>query len=490
MTHQNVCIGLIGLGSHAAKAYVPLLREHPNVRVPVVVDVDVAERRVAECLASFRSGSFCPDLILVPPFAGEMPPAVAQRLDAEILRCGINAVIISTEPECHGAYLRWAIDRRLHILVDKPILGCANATISPVAARGLRDEFADLVDRARRSPHVLVSVAAQRRWHLMFQIVEDLVVEAAERFGCPVTGIQSSHADGQLRLPHELGTIAYHGYVNGFGKLFHSGYHEIDLQARLIESAARRAGVTYDSMTTMAMTVRPRGFLRQLRRETWEGIFGREPYGELCPSDDEALLNAYKDFGELDVTATTGFTIEGDSALLATVDLKHNSFSRRAWAVAAQDLYKGNGRVKHEQHTIYQGPFQTVSVVSWQAKDKHDQNTARDFVPGGNSHLTITVFRNAGMWPSGTAPMQIIDAGEVASAAGLSASRLMMSHAKDAMLVNFIDNVTGARHIDDNPSSLLTHDLSMSMLCAIAESSSTQLPVTRELEMAPAVVRF
>lgn len=466
-------VALIGLGLHATKAYLPIISSREDVRVAVVIDVTERLDIVHERLRPFLSDSFSPMVIGVPAFTKAMPLAVATELDLMKAAQGLDAAIISTDPESHGAYLRWAVRNGLSILVDKPVLGAPNATVEPGVASNMMEEFKDILGMVAAKPEILVSVAVQREWHPAFIVLRSLVADAAARFHCPVTGISSSHGDGQLRFPHEIGQIKYHGYLDGIGKTFHSLYHELQVQAGLIEAAARASGMTYDTLVTKTSTIRPRGFLKQLPRPVWESIFGSGEWGEACPAPDEQMLEQYRNYGELDVTATTDFLTGGDTTLLATVEGRHNTFSRRSWLEPTKDLYKRMGRTKHEQHTVHQGPFQTIHVTSWQSKDRHELNTAADYEPGGNSHLTIDVFRNADLWPSGTPVMETIDASKIAANAGLSADRLLMSHAKDSMLENFLANVTGTRALHDNPSDIRGHLLAMQLLANVAESAAS-----------------
>ena len=62
-----------------------------------------------------------------------------------------------------------------------------------------------------------------------------------------------------------------------------------------------------------------------------------------------------------------------------------------------KDLYKKNGRVKHECHIIEQGDFQCIRIDSYQAYDKHDgPQTAGAYEDGGDSHFDVSVYRNVG----------------------------------------------------------------------------------------------
>ena len=80
------------------------------------------------------------------------------------------------------------------------------------------------------------------------------------------------------------------------------------------------------------------------------------------------------------------------------------------------------------------------------------------------------MFRNPGLWPYKVEPLDTITGREIANAAGLSDSRLLTSHAKDRMLTEFFECVTGRRDPLEHSSDLEQLRLTTTMMGAIAES--------------------
>ncbi|CAM5730741.1 hypothetical protein SMICM304S_00746 [Streptomyces microflavus] len=81
---------------------------------------------------------------------------------------------------------------------------------------------------------------------------------------------------------------------------------------------------------------------------------------------------------------------------LGSINLVHNGFSQRGhFTPARANLYKGNGRVRHESHTIQQGPFQAIHFHSLQTLggDTHDGDA---YGIGSQGHVEVHVFRNSG----------------------------------------------------------------------------------------------
>jgi hypothetical protein len=85
---------------------------------------------------------------------------------------------------------------------------------------------------------------------------------------------------------------------------------------------------------------------------------------------------------------------------LGSVNLVHNGFSQRGSMTCAHaSLYKGNGRVRHENHIIEQGPFQAIHFHSLQALN--DGTTSADpYELGREGHIEVHVFRNDRFRPS------------------------------------------------------------------------------------------
>ncbi|KAI9857193.1 MAG: hypothetical protein M1813_008555 [Trichoglossum hirsutum] len=69
-----------------------------------------------------------------------------------------------------------------------------------------------------------------------------------------------------------------------------------------------------------------------------------------------------------------------------------NTTASGDWLKPGHDLYKGNGRVRHEMHEIKSGPFQTVVIDSRQVHDKHDKSPPGDATPSTGNEYEVRVF--------------------------------------------------------------------------------------------------
>ncbi|MDX3366438.1 Gfo/Idh/MocA family oxidoreductase [Streptomyces sp. ME02-6987-2C] len=392
---KNVLV--IGVGPHARRSHLPALAAgQRDGLVGTACGVDVLG--AASVLTVFDSDDGPRDLPVTPieAFAGEehiLPGPVRQTLDGLVVRRGIDAVVVATEPAFHMVYARWALERGLSVLLDKPLGVRASASTDPAQAGAILTDVDDLIARYERArqhhPDVMVSVQSQRRYHPAFWRLRDLITEIAEATGCPVTSVQSFHSDGQWRLPDELLDLDYHGYGRGYGKCAHSGYHFFDIIPWLL-AAGDASGKTADAVRVHAEVTRPDDLLAQLNVADYERLF-----------DDFAARNRYTEaelraglhgFGEVDAGISMAFTSAGHTLTLATLNLFHNGFSQRGNFAPAAALYKGNGRVRQETHIIQQGPFQALHLHSLQTLENDSADDR--YTVGGDRHIEVHVFRN------------------------------------------------------------------------------------------------
>ncbi|MEV6981729.1 Gfo/Idh/MocA family oxidoreductase [Sphaerisporangium sp. NPDC051017] len=395
---------VVGVGPHARLNHLPALAAGQDAGLTgTVTGVDLPA--VAQQPVSYGPPGrprLLP-MVGVEPFPATwqvLPAAVRSVLDRVVVRERIGAVIVATEPSVHLPYALWALERGLSVLLDKPLSVHVGASVDPVAASAIAEDFDTLMDAYRqarhRDPAVVVSVMSQRRYHPAFQRMRDLIAEVAEETNCPVTSIQSSHGDGQWRLPDELVNLGYHGFDRGYGKAAHSGYHEFDIVPWLL-AAGERPGKELDKVEIHAHVARPADTLAQLTVADHERLFPgfaeRNPYGH---SELQQLTEA---FGEMDVFLSMAYRSGGRMMTLGSINLAHHTFSQRGkLEPALACLYKGNGRIGQETHIIQQGPFQALHFHCLQTL--HDDEPGIDpATVGGADHVTVHVFRNNRLRP-------------------------------------------------------------------------------------------
>jgi predicted dehydrogenase len=472
---------LVGLGPHARRTYATHLLEQGRrytARLSAIVEL-ASVRPATEAFC--RERGISAERVYVEPFtAREMPAEVWARLDTLVVGHRINAMICSTEPLAHHTYLEYGLRRGLNVLTDKPLTTRRSVADDLDQARGIWSDYRDILTlyhRLQAYRRTCLLVNSQRRYHPGFRKALELVAEIRDRFGCPLTYLSSSHCDGQWRLPAEIIGQVYHPYHSGYGKISHSGYHVLDMVACFLRAGAL-PGKSPDTLALTSSFVLPAGFFRQLNRDDYRRFFGAT-YDEVClPSDDE-LREQVVGFGEVDASALVELRLHGDVVGQAKINLRHNGFSRRSWVRPGTDLYKGNGRVRHERHEIVSGPLQTVYIDSYQANDRHEHSGPEDARCGGNNHFTITCFRNNAV-TGDREPMQVLHLSDLPGASGFDPSRLHNEQAKVALLVEFLRFLRGEVQRDQLRSNIDDHDLTARLMSMMYESHALRRRGGRE----------
>lgn len=461
-------IMLIGCGPHSKRIYLPALIEEQRKKgatLKAVVELDDKKSETKGLVGAFFDGV---KYISTAPFNHHhvLPAKLEKQLDDTIKRNKINGVIIATEPLSHMQYALWAAKNDLHILMDKPISTRDDVSNSVDQASELASDFALLSKKRNHSKAFIIN--AQRRYHPGFQYVLEQIELVARDYHIPITAMQSSHSDGQWRLPHEILTQQYHPYV-GYGKVSHSGYHLIDLISWFVQGSFAASNKNFDKIGVYSSFVRSTGLLNQQNRVDYLRIFG-EQYNEVNNYTDQQLAELYKKAGEAEVDSSSVITLfnKGDATANITLSLMHNSFARRDWMLPGVDLYKGNGRVKHEYHSIQQGPYQNIQIHSYQSNDKHESSTEDDYDLGGNNHFDIYIFRNSGIL--GGKPLHVIRSKDLAKKLDYDSTKLMSENVKQRVVQEFFEVMRGEREPANSESDLLTHALSANLMSLIYKS--------------------
>ena len=155
----------------------------------------------------------------------------------------------------------------------------------------------------------------------------------------------------------------------------------------------------------------------------------------------------------------------------------HNGFTRRSWMLPKKDLYKGNGRLRHEYHNIQQGPFQNIQIHSYQSKDNHDVNNEEDLELGGNNHYDIYVFRNKDI--IGGKVLEVITAKDVADACKLDKTKVMNELARHEAVKEFLEVIVGNCKGNETRGNIIDHRLTTQLMSMIYESSISQAEVSQ-----------
>jgi len=462
---------LIGVGPHARRIYVPaffrLAAAYP-IRLIAAVDL---KRQMDTVDSYLKDQRYDLEMLYLDSFdaATGIPDHARAKLDTLVNEFNIQGVVISTEPTAHKVYAEWALRKRLHILMDKPITVRKAISVDSSQAKGLIYDYNELLNLYKlhqADKPTIFSINVQRRYEQGFNKVRELISETAKKFNVPVTSMQIMHADGSWRFPQEVLTQESHGLKDGFGKVAHSGYHMFDMAWQMYQSGLVD-GKQPDHLEIFSSPLTPSGLSLYLTEKDYIRYFGSDY--ERTGLSSKQYLDKISDYGEMDSFNIIRLLRDGENICNISVNLLHSSFSRRSWAAPNVDLYKGNGRVKHQQSIIQQGPFQCIQIHNYQSKDKHDVDNSDEFEVGGNNHFDIYVFRNVGMFGEGKAFFKISarDLEQQADLTGLTGE-----NAKDSVMREFIEFILGRIDIKDVKSNIETHAVSINLMSGVCQSSA------------------
>lgn len=469
MNRLNILV--IGVGPHAKRIYIPtLMKLSDTMPVQLVAIVDLKKQK--QSIDSYFTGQgYNIETLYLDSFdvVAGMPNDCKRALDSLVEKLGIQGVVISTEPTVHKMYAEWALERGLHILMDKPISVRKSISTNLSQAIALMEDYDDLLSLYKQKQNIkstVFSINVQRRYEYGFDVVKELIAEASNKFNIPVTSIQAMHADGTWMFPNEVLTQESHGHSDGFGKIAHSGYHIFDMVWQLYKSGIVHEKLP-DRLEFFSSPLTPSGLNTCLSEIDYRKYFGSE-YEETGLSEKE-YLEKIKTYGEIDSFNVVRLLRDKENICNISINLLHSSFSRRSWVIPNTDRYKSNGRVKHQQFIIQQGPFQCIQIHNYQSKDLHDVDNSNEFEVGGNNHFDIYVFRNVGMFGFGEAFYKI-------SAKDLEeeerTTKLVIEKAKERVVLEFVSFMMGKIDKDKLKSNIDTHEVSVKIMSGIYQSGA------------------
>ena len=394
-------------------------------------------------------------------------------LEELIKKQAIDSVIIATEPLAHFKYAKWALDHDLNILMDKPITSEIDVSTNEKKAKKISSDYVYLkqqyIQKKLQKKVKTFCLLSQRRFHPAYKLMKKKLDEVRIATGCPITSIQASHSDGQWRLPTEIVEQNYHPYNQGYGKCSHSGYHTLDVISWLVTAQAQ-GSKRIDSADVYSAFTRPKDLDAQLNFADYRRLFSDfDAYNTFTETEYQKKVKSY---GEIDAFSTVAFKRGEDVLCLASINLIHNGFSQRNWVhTARRDLYKGNGRIRQEQFLIEQGPFQSISLISYQSNSTGTDSGDELYEIGGEYHLDVHVFRNSNLFPTWKAHEKF----SIAMLMEQKMEGYSRGHQEDARRAGILDFIQSVQMDLPCESDLLVHENSTSLLSAMYLSAIAHL---------------
>ena len=381
-------IALIGIGPHAKRIYLHYFKKK-KVNLELVVDLESEKDNIRKYLDEngFKKTKI---FTLSDKYKDDehLPEDVSSNLLAVCKTLEITHLIISTEPKAHFMYLEFALKNNINVLTDKPITVAKNMT-SLHSIDKVRKQYYEILDLAKKSKGTC-KVMCQRQYHRGYEKIKDVLTDVVNKYKMPITNIDIFHSDGAWEMPHDLGK-ENHPYKYGYGKLFHSGYHFIDLLSDFIkinDSLGGNKKIVDGDVYSKVFT--PNDEMNVLSIEDYKRLFKNQEIPDYYEENENPTFIKY---GEKDYHGLLSFyNKEGFTITTATLNLIHNGVSRRSW-IETKDFYKSNGRIRHERINIEIGHLLNIQVHSYQSKEISDRTDDEEKV-GGLEHFDIYFFNN------------------------------------------------------------------------------------------------
>lgn len=410
---------LVEVGPHSKRIYLPLIKKYKdkyNINLKIIVDIEKNKKELHNYLKKndFEIEEYYVNYNIDKEY--HINNEDLENLNKLVRKYKINAMILATDPLAHKSYMDFALENGINILMDKPVTTEIDASTNQGQAKKIFNDFVKILDKYHKAeekyPSLIVSCLSQRRYHPAINKIRGELQRVYERTNCPITSIICEHSDGQWRMPDEIISEKYHGYTNGIGKCSHSGYHFFDIMHWFGEISKENCKI-YDKITCYSSFTRPSDWISQLNIEDYKKIFGNSYNNGKFNLSNEEFIEKTKNFGEIDAHLNFSFYKDNNKLLNIQFSLLHNGFSRRSWVEARENLYKGNGRIRHEYFSIHQGPFQSIKYESYQSDQIDNETLMGSGQVGGELHSDVYIFRNSKAIGIDLPPMEQIQFGIV-----------------------------------------------------------------------------
>ncbi len=234
----------------------------------------------------------------------------------------------------------------MNVFMDKPV----TALTRDRSVELVQGEFVQLV-KANRNAGVRFVVSCERRMQLGYLYVENFLKRFMRQFGVPITHVSIHFAGGKWILPYELADLENHPFKYGYGVLFHSGYHYVDLLARLAKLNTSIQDMDMSDPTLDLAVVRHADLNQVIKQELYQR------FGSSGDCSDNAIPPSC---GELDVSIVGRYEHKGRYRMSFDLQLLETS-------VSARNIRKdrpGTGRIRQETVQVHLGNLCSIRIVS------------------------------------------------------------------------------------------------------------------------------
>ena len=373
---------IFGVGQHFRERHYKVLENLHNtnqIRILAVVDL---EKEASIVLSFFSDKTLIPENYIFLPEKQRNSidiQNVNELISHKITISDLDAAIICTEPKAHKQYVLWAIKRGLDVFCDKPI----TAYPGIVSSSAVYQDYLEILE-AQGNNAINFVLCTERRAHLGYNYIRDYLVSLLTEFGVPITYIGIHYADGLWNMPDEFFHRENHPYKYGYGVLFHSGYHYIDLLSGLLDLnkvITKSGNRHYDfrSYSTNAADL-----AKMLPDTVYQSLLETNKFSTYF---EQSAMEEMKQFGETDLMITGQAFQEFGPMTNFDIKLFQSTVTKRHWHQLPKETYLGNGRLHQEHVTIYVGPLCSIHIQIHPYKLLTDNN---DMV----EDFSVTILNN------------------------------------------------------------------------------------------------
>ena len=367
-------IVLVGLGPHAKRIYINLFKKY-KINLELLVDLKSQKENIQEY---FKNNNFKnTELFLIDDSYKDLttlPISVSNNLKKIIKSKNIKYAIISTEPKAHFMYAKFFLENDINILLDKPITAPINCNNDVNQARKIKEEYDELCKLYNSKKNKInFMIQCQRRFHEGFIFVKNVLKETILKYNIPITYIDIYHSDGMWVMPSEYLSRENHPLT------------------WILEINNLTKNKTINNAEMFCSTFNPIDALNVINNDDYKNIFMTDKFEKTF----ENYENNLKNYGELDFHSIINFKSNDKTITNCTLNLMQSGFSRRSWCTLPKDIYKGNGRVRHERLNIHVGPLLNIQIHSYQAYEISDKEKTLNNDIGSIEHFEIYIFRNS-----------------------------------------------------------------------------------------------
>lgn len=277
----------------------------------------------------------------------------------------VNIAIVATDPIWHYFYADLAVENRINVLCDKPLIVIPNSSWDINQAEMIEQRFKNLLGKVKRNQKLNADyrfcTPLRRRALTPFVKIAYNLNKIYLKTNQGLTYMNIIINGGVHRYPVEFLKGGAHGYIDGVGALSHSSYHYLDVIAWYLQSApgaVKSIEITLPYVSRVRDYLKKQGYqyLMELNKEDPSVVVGGV---ELSKS----ILNA-----ELDFTIHMNlFDKDNNSLGLFSYTSNHTTYTSRKTKYNSEMLDhtndKDGGRMSQIYFDIHQGALQNWLLI-------------------------------------------------------------------------------------------------------------------------------